>query len=64
MSHHIIVKQLVPGFQSSSLLTSEVHYCSRIQIQEVVSPADIIKVLKSDFVERPSEEGHSDSCQR
>ncbi|KAK7880336.1 hypothetical protein WMY93_033028 [Mugilogobius chulae] len=56
VSHQVIVKQVVPGIQSSSNLTSEVHYVYRTQIKEMVSPADVIKMLESDFVERASED--------
>ncbi|KAJ8404442.1 hypothetical protein AAFF_G00337090 [Aldrovandia affinis] len=58
VSHQVIVKQVMPGLQSSSNLTSEVHYVCRTQIKEVVLPADVIKVLESDFVERASEDSH------
>ena len=34
------------------------HYVCRTQIQEVVSPAAVIKVLESDFVERASEDSN------
>ncbi len=52
------MKQMMPGLQSSSNLTSKVHYVCRTQIEEAVSPADVIKVLESDFAERASEDGH------
>ncbi|KAJ8375829.1 hypothetical protein SKAU_G00064090 [Synaphobranchus kaupii] len=58
VSHQVIVKQVMPGLQSSSNLTNEVHYVCRTQIKEVVLPADVIKVLESDFVERASEDSH------
>ncbi len=58
VSHQVIVKQMMPGLQSSSNLTSEVHYVCRTQIEEAVSPADVIKVLESDFAERASEDSH------
>ncbi|KAJ8375840.1 hypothetical protein SKAU_G00064200 [Synaphobranchus kaupii] len=69
VSHQVIVKQVMPGLQSSSNLTNEVHYVCRTQIKEVVLPADVIKVLESDFVERASEDSTclkriSGSCQR
>ncbi|XP_055499365.1 uncharacterized protein LOC129701946 [Leucoraja erinacea] len=54
----VIVKQVISGIQSSTNLTSEVHYVCRTQIKEVVSPAAVIKVLEADFVERISEEGN------
>ncbi|XP_066553505.1 uncharacterized protein LOC136721589 [Amia ocellicauda] len=58
ISHQVIVRQVMPGLQSSSNLTSEVHYVCRTQVKEVVSPADVIKVLESDFVERSLEDSH------
>lgn len=58
VSHQVIVKQVMAGLQSSSDLTSEVHYVCRTQIKEVVLPADISKVLESDFAERASEASH------
>ncbi|XP_049319056.1 uncharacterized protein LOC125780640 [Astyanax mexicanus] len=45
----------MPSVQSSSDLTSEVHYVCRTQIKEVILPVDVIKVLESDFAERASE---------
>ncbi|KAI4889683.1 hypothetical protein NFI96_021031, partial [Prochilodus magdalenae] len=58
VSHQVIVKQVIPGLQSSSGLTNEVHYVCRTQIKEVILPANIIKVLESDFAERASEANH------
>ena len=58
VSHHVIVKQVLPGNPSFSNLTSEVHSVCRTQIQEGVSTAAILKVLESDFVERASEDGN------
>ncbi|XP_037400478.1 uncharacterized protein LOC119265102 [Pygocentrus nattereri] len=58
VSHQVIVKQVMPGLQSSSDLTGEVHYICRTQIKEVILPADVIKVLESDFAERASETDH------
>ncbi|XP_019727412.1 uncharacterized protein LOC109516990 isoform X7 [Hippocampus comes] len=56
LSHRIIVKQVMPSIKSSSNLSSEVHYVNRTQIKEIVSPADVIKMLESDFVEKASED--------
>ena len=56
VSHQVTVKQVIPGLQSSTL-PREVHYVCRTQIKEV-SPADVIKVLESDFVERASEDSY------
>lgn len=56
VNHQVIVKQVIPSLQSSSNLTSKVHYVCRTQVKEVVSPADVIKVLETDFVERASED--------
>ena len=36
VSHQVIVKQVMPGFESSSNLTSEVRYVCRTQVKEVV----------------------------
>ncbi|KAL7849158.1 hypothetical protein SRHO_G00207810 [Serrasalmus rhombeus] len=58
VSHQVIVKQVMPGLQSSSDLTGEVHYICRTQIKEVILPTDVIKVLESDFAERASETDH------
>lgn len=58
VSQQVIVKQVMPGLQSPSNLTSEVHYVCRTQVKEVVSPAYVIKVLESDFVKRSLEDGH------
>ncbi|XP_051813072.1 uncharacterized protein LOC110968427 isoform X1 [Acanthochromis polyacanthus] len=58
VSHRVIVKQVVPDPQFSSDLTHEVHYVCRTQIKELVSPAEIVRVLESDFVERMSEDGN------
>ncbi|KAL6455426.1 hypothetical protein MHYP_G00361280 [Metynnis hypsauchen] len=58
VSHQVIVKQVMPGIQSSSDFTSEVHYVCRTQIKEVILPADVLKVLESDFAERASESSH------
>lgn len=55
ISHQVIVKQVMPGLPSSSDLASEVHYVCRTQIKEVVLPADVIKTLETDLVERASE---------
>ena len=55
ISHQVMVKQVMPGLPSSSDLTKEVHYVCRTQIKEVLLPADVIKMLESDFVERESE---------
>ncbi|XP_061144019.1 uncharacterized protein LOC133160414 [Syngnathus typhle] len=55
MSHQVIAKQVMPGLPSSSDLTSEVHYVYRTQIKKVILPADVMKMLESDFIERSSE---------
>lgn len=49
-----MVKQVMPSLTSSSDLTKEVHYVCRTQIKEVILPADVIKMLESDFTERAS----------
>ncbi|XP_023805606.1 uncharacterized protein LOC111946470 [Oryzias latipes] len=56
VSHKVIVKQVVPGVQPSSRFTNEVHYVCRTQIKEMVSPANVIKLLESDFAERAAED--------
>ncbi|XP_053272740.1 uncharacterized protein LOC128430658 [Pleuronectes platessa] len=58
VSHQVIVQQVIPGNPSFSNLTSKVHYVCRTQIQEIVSPSAVIKVLESDFVEKASEDGN------
>ncbi|XP_057709746.1 uncharacterized protein LOC130927761 [Corythoichthys intestinalis] len=56
VSHQIIVKQVMPSIQPSSSLTSQVHYVCRTQIKEMVTPADVIKMLESDFVEKTTQD--------
>lgn len=56
VSHRIITKQVTPYTMAHSELKSEVHFASRTQVKEVISPSDIIKVFESDFAERTSEE--------
>jgi len=59
VSHLVIVRQVMPDLHSSSNLTSEVHYVCRTQAKEIVSPADIIKLLESDFFEMSLEDSHN-----
>nr|XP_054599707.1 uncharacterized protein LOC129164253 [Nothobranchius furzeri] len=56
-SHKIIVKEVTPN-QSAKQLVKEVRYICRTQVKEVVTSADVIKVLESDFNERKVEDSH------
>ncbi|XP_076740274.1 uncharacterized protein LOC143418645 [Maylandia zebra] len=56
-SHKIIVKEVTPN-QSAEQLVKEVQYVCRTQVKEVVTSADVIKVLESDFNERKVEDSH------
>lgn len=56
VSHRIITKQVTPTTMAHSELKPEVHFASRTQVKEMISPSDIIKVFESDFAERTSEE--------
>ncbi|XP_019211648.1 uncharacterized protein LOC109200512 [Oreochromis niloticus] len=56
-SHKIIVKEVTPS-QSAEQLVKEVQYICRTQVKEVVTSADVIKVLESDFNERKVEDSH------
>lgn len=47
---------MLPGVQLASNIASEVPHVYRTQIKEMVSPAEMIKMLESDFVERASED--------
>ncbi|KAI4892141.1 hypothetical protein NFI96_009207, partial [Prochilodus magdalenae] len=51
VSHHIIVKEVAAGVETSVNLKTKVHYVNRIKVKEITS-ADVIKVLESDFLER------------
>ncbi|XP_034069817.1 uncharacterized protein LOC117544663 [Gymnodraco acuticeps] len=62
VSHQVTVKQVIPSLQSSNL-PREVHYVCRTQIKEV-SPADVVEVLESDFVERASEDNSADQASK
>nr|XP_054604914.1 uncharacterized protein LOC107372912 [Nothobranchius furzeri] len=55
VSHHVIVKQVLPAVELTHKLKTEVHFVSRNKVKEVIIPADIIKVLEMDFVERSVE---------
>lgn len=55
VSHHIILKKVMPSLPSSLNLTSEVRYICRTQIKEMISPPNVIKALESDFNERVGE---------
>lgn len=56
MSHHIIIKKVLPATKPSSELRSEVQFICRTQVQEMITPVDILKVFESDFNEKFSEE--------
>ncbi|XP_057694568.1 uncharacterized protein LOC130917316 isoform X2 [Corythoichthys intestinalis] len=55
VSHRVIVKQVIPAIEPSCKLKPEVHFVNRNKVKEV-TPAQIIKVLEMDFVERSIEE--------
>ncbi|XP_073667523.1 uncharacterized protein [Paramisgurnus dabryanus] len=56
VSHHIIMKQVIPSLQSSLNLKGEVHYICRTQIKEIITPPNVIKALESDFNEKVAED--------
>lgn len=43
---------------TSDQMSKEVHYICRTQVKEAVTPADVIKLLVSDFNERKVEDSH------
>lgn len=55
VSHRIIVKQVLPAKESSHKLKPEVHFLCRNKVKGI-TPADILKVLESDFAEGNKEE--------
>lgn len=57
-SHKIIVKEVTPNSPLGDKLSVKVQYICRTQVKEVVSPADVIRVLESDFNERKVEDSH------
>ncbi|XP_057677992.1 uncharacterized protein LOC130907200 [Corythoichthys intestinalis] len=56
VSHHIIMRKVLPATKSSSEIKTEVQFVCRTQVKEVITPADILKVFESDFTEKFSEE--------
>lgn len=44
VSHHILVKQVLPATKLSSELKSEVQFVCRAQVKETITPSDILKV--------------------
>ncbi|XP_054868580.1 uncharacterized protein LOC129349422 [Amphiprion ocellaris] len=55
VSHRVIVKQVSPVLETSHNLKTEVHFVSRNEVKEI-TPAEIVKVLEMDFVEKTIEE--------
>lgn len=56
VSHRIIIKQVLPATKPSSEFKSEVQFVCRTQVKEMITPADMLKVLESDFAEKACEE--------
>lgn len=56
VSHRVIVKQVLPTVKSSEEIKAEVLFVNRNKVKEVITPAEIMKVLEMDFVERTIEE--------
>ncbi|XP_026094281.1 uncharacterized protein LOC113066585 [Carassius auratus] len=56
VSHRIIMKQVLPARDPSHKLKSEVCFVQRNKVKEMITPAEILKVFESDFVERDNEE--------
>ncbi len=56
VSHRIIMKQVLPAGEPSHKLKSEVCFVRRNKVKEMITPAEILKVFESDFVERNNEE--------
>lgn len=57
-SHRITVRQVTPSLQSPANLISEVQYICQTQAKELITSADVIKVLESDVNERTVEDAH------
>ncbi|KAG1929509.1 hypothetical protein F2P79_022940 [Pimephales promelas] len=55
VSHRIIMKQVVPAGDPAHKLQSEVYFVHRNKVKEMITPAEIMKVFESDFVERGEE---------
>ncbi|XP_039904599.1 uncharacterized protein LOC120744346 [Simochromis diagramma] len=55
ISHRIIVREVTPAVQQAVELRQEVHFVCRTQVKEV-GPADVIKVLGSDFSEHATDD--------
>ncbi len=56
VSHRIIMKQILPAGKPSHKLKSEVCFVCKNKFKEMITPAEILKVFESDFVERNNEE--------
>ncbi len=56
VSHRIIMKQVLPAGEPSHKLKSEVCFVRKNKVKETITPAEILKVFESDFVERNNEE--------
>lgn len=55
-SHRIITKQVLPAGKPSRKLKSEVSFVYRNKVKVMMTPADILKVFESDFVEMYNED--------
>ncbi len=55
VSHRIIMKQNLPAGEPSHKLKSEVCFVRKNKVKEMITPAEILKVFESDFVERNNE---------
>ncbi|XP_065140047.1 uncharacterized protein [Paramisgurnus dabryanus] len=56
VSHRIILKQVLPAGERSHKLKSEVCFIHRNKVKEMITPAEVLKVFESDFIERKNEE--------
>ncbi|KAL2091637.1 hypothetical protein ACEWY4_013900 [Coilia grayii] len=59
VSHHIIVRPVIPQLMAPDQLKGEVNFVFRTQIKETIATDDVIKMLESDFNERVEEDSFS-----
>lgn len=57
VSHHIVVRKVIPALSPSADLQSEVHYVNRTKVKDV-TPSEIIKALELDFSEKVIDDNH------
>lgn len=56
VSHRIITREVFSATQTPQPLKSEVHFVFRIKVKEMLTPADMLKIFESDFIERNGED--------